>query len=300
MNIEQIDSAPISLLLSSVFFLLAFIVTTYIAKSKNFLTLPLKNYTGTYISGIDVFISLILFILTFSLLNQIVIEKIYSMVMTIINSTGYVDLSPEILANSLTHIALSLIYLIFISLYSFTSKTFSLLPLIKDFSFPYKLSVYKDSLVGLIALILAIFPLNCVINLLEAIYTALSIKPINQSALNVLLNSRENSVAFALEIFTIVILAPCIEEFLFRGVIQTYLRKKYRSIRAIIYSSFIFSIIHFSVGQGSYNILILISIFILGLYLGFIYEKTRSLISSITLHVTFNLINVIKIFFYEI
>ena len=258
MNVEQIDSTPISLLLSSVFFLLAFMVTTYIAKAKDFLTLPFKNYVGAYISGKDVLVSLTLFILTFSLLNHIVSRTIYSIVISFSSSVNNIGATPKILANALTHIVLSLIYVFFIFLYSFTSPRFSLLPVLKDSSFPKKLNIYKDSLFGLIALILAIFPLNCVISLLEAIYSSLSIKPINQTALDVLLNSRGNSMAFAFEIFTVVVLAPCIEEFLFRGVIQTYLRKKYRSIRALIYSSFIFSILHYSAAQGSYTLLLLL------------------------------------------
>ncbi len=96
---------------------------------------------------------------------------------------------------------------------------------------------------------------------------------------------------------TIVILAPILEEFFFRGILQNFFKKFLNRWTSIIFTSSIFAIIHFSYTQKLGNITIVGSIFIFSLFLGFIYEKQKSLISPIFLHATFNAINVLNLIF---
>ena len=292
---------PISLLLWSSFFFTLFLITTYYARNKRFLLLPLKNYSGTSIQGKDVFSALIIFIISFSIVSQLMLRSIYTMVVNLINTHSLHSLSPDILTFTIVPIISSLIYISLMTIYSLTSRSFIPKSLIKDRTFPYTLTFLQDFLVGLKVLVLSFFPLLSIMNFMEALSQILSnSQPIDQDAVKFLLSAKQHPLTFSFAFISIVIAAPIIEEFLFRGVIQTFLRKKYRSILAIIFTSGIFSLFHFSISQGVSNIPILISLYVLSVYLGFAYEKTRSLISSITLHVTFNLINVIKIFFYEV
>ncbi|GFZ33585.1 hypothetical protein CSC2_41110 [Clostridium zeae] len=71
------------------------------------------------------------------------------------------------------------------------------------------------------------------------------------------------------------------EEIVFRGVIQNYLMKKYSTTVAIIVSSLCFSILH--VGRYS-DLMSLFTIVIIGITLGYIFAKTKSLYLSIGIH----------------
>lgn len=94
---------------------------------------------------------------------------------------------------------------------------------------------------------------------------------------------------------TILILAPVIEEFLFRGCLQNYFKKVLGTRSAILLTAFCFALFHFSFSQGVGNISLIASLFVLACFLGFIYEKRQSLYASIGLHMTFNLISTLRI-----
>lgn len=96
-------------------------------------------------------------------------------------------------------------------------------------------------------------------------------------------------------VFMIAILAPVIEEFLFRGCLQNYFKKLLGIRSAILLTSFCFALFHFSFSQGLGNISLITSLFVLACFLGFIYEKRQSLYASIGLHMTFNLISTLRI-----
>ncbi len=95
--------------------------------------------------------------------------------------------------------------------------------------------------------------------------------------------------------FTILILAPVIEEFLFRGCLQNYFKKIFGVRFAIFLTALCFALFHFSFSQGLGNIALIASLFVLACFLGFIYEKRQSLYASIGLHMTFNLISTLRI-----
>lgn len=101
------------------------------------------------------------------------------------------------------------------------------------------------------------------------------------------------SIVFAL--LSVLVLAPFIEEFLFRGVLMTYIKKKIGAGGAILSSALFFALFHYSPSQGLGNISLVISLFILGVYLGFLYHKQGSLWAPIGLHMAFNLISAIRI-----
>lgn len=100
-----------------------------------------------------------------------------------------------------------------------------------------------------------------------------------------------NLLSFFFFLFTVVIIVPCIEEFLFRGVLQSFLREKIGRISAILLSSFLFSLAHFSGLQGMGNIVILTNLFIFSICIGWFYEQIQSLTAPIFLHMLFNAFN---------
>lgn len=82
-----------------------------------------------------------------------------------------------------------------------------------------------------------------------------------------------------------VFIAPLCEEIVFRGLMITSLEGSMKKIFAVLITSLLFSIVHLpSVIALGYTLL-------LGLVLGFVYIKTKSLIPCILMHMAFNASN---------
>ncbi len=77
------------------------------------------------------------------------------------------------------------------------------------------------------------------------------------------------------------IVAPVIEELLFRGIFVRNFLQMYSLKRTLIYSALIFAIAHMNVYQ-------LPVAFMMGLFLGWLYARTRSLWPCILAHIAFN------------
>lgn len=99
---------------------------------------------------------------------------------------------------------------------------------------------------------------------------------------------------FALVICTVI---PFLEEVIFRGFLQTTLRGYVGRWGAIVLTSIIFALAHFSRSQGVGNGVLLFSLFVLSLFLCFLYERQRNIFASIGLHATFNLLSILSLLF---
>lgn len=119
---------------------------------------------------------------------------------------------------------------------------------------------------------------------------------VEQVAVQNIRNSMESPFLFistALSIFTLV---PFTEEFLFRGLLQSWLKQKFhRPSLAIFFSSLVFTLFHYSSSHGLSNIELLSSLFLLSCMLGYLFERQHSLWAPIGLHGFFNLISVLMI-----
>lgn len=120
----------------------------------------------------------------------------------------------------------------------------------------------------------------------------------DQLAVKFLKSTFENPVYFILAVISIVILAPLIEETLFRGFLQSFIRQHLGPKQAILITSACFSLFHYSAGQGLGNISIILSLFILALFLGFVYEKKGCILASMVLHSLFNTVSVINLYLF--
>ncbi|MBQ8502363.1 MAG: CPBP family intramembrane metalloprotease [Bacteroides sp.] len=88
-----------------------------------------------------------------------------------------------------------------------------------------------------------------------------------------------------LGIFSLAIVGPVLEELLFRGAVTKVLLEKYRPLKAIILSALIFGVFHINPVQ-------VVAAFISGLFLAWLYWRTRSVIPCILFHVLNNSLSV--------
>lgn len=79
----------------------------------------------------------------------------------------------------------------------------------------------------------------------------------------------------------VIILAPIAEEFLFRGLVQKYALKSMPVVPAILLQGFLFGVYHGNIVQGVYA-------FALGILMGFLAYRYKSLVPGIILHIAIN------------
>jgi membrane protease YdiL (CAAX protease family) len=117
-------------------------------------------------------------------------------------------------------------------------------------------------------------------------------KPINSFLNQILHYNPALSNPFAKPLFIIgaTLLAPILEEIIFRGIILKGLLTRYTPKYAILFSSIIFGLIHGKPLQ-------IWGAVVLGLILGFVYYKTKSIGTTILLHSFANLIVVTENYF---
>ncbi|EDX87212.1 CAAX amino terminal protease family [Synechococcus sp. PCC 7335] len=110
----------------------------------------------------------------------------------------------------------------------------------------------------------------------------------NNPILQLVLEERD-PVALGMFLFTAAIAAPIFEEILFRGFLLPSLTRYMSTWTAIGLSSLIFATAHLSFSE-------VLPLTVLGAILGFVYAKSRNLMSSILLHSTWNSITMIGLF----
>lgn len=163
----------------------------------------------------------------------------------------------------------------------------------KDFTL---ISSLKDLGLGIITVAMSSPIIACFNEIGKLITTFIfQLHPSEQLATKYIRLSESSPYLLSIAIFSIVIAAPILEEFIFRGLIQTFFKSKLGFNRALFLSSLLFAIFHLSPSQGASQFSIIPPLFILGLYLGFLYERQHSLIAPISLHMTFNSISVMRI-----
>lgn len=196
----------------------------------------------------------------------------------------------------ISYLQLSIFSLITLLLFLISISNKSLVRSIWKMPSPQRTSIVSDLITGMLAWLIS-FPAVVLIGQLADlfIYYAFQVEHYEQLAVRYLKMTLESPVTFLIALFSIVIFAPIIEEFLFRGLLQTWLKAKLGRKAAILIASLSFSLFHLSDSQGIGNISLFISLFTLSCYLGFIYEKERSLFASIGLHMAFNAISTVRI-----
>lgn len=169
----------------------------------------------------------------------------------------------------------------------------------KDKKIPHPKPVLIDFLMGVMTWVIS-FPLVIAIGQLAdlILYFIYGYESYEQVAVRYLKTTLGSPPMLAVALFTILIAAPIIEEFLFRGCLQNFFKRFVVPKNAILLSALCFSLFHFAPSQGIGNISLVASLFLFAIFLGFIYERQASLFASIGLHMTFNAVSTFRILFF--
>ncbi|NLZ51864.1 MAG: CPBP family intramembrane metalloprotease [Thermoanaerobacteraceae bacterium] len=147
--------------------------------------------------------------------------------------------------------------------------------MIKEVNF-IKIRFYKIIVlifVGVAANIVVDFLLNCVVYFFNLENTFLEYSFFIEKILS------SNNVVLLL--LSTGILAPVLEEIVFRGFIFNELKKNFSVTKAIFIQAFLFGLVHLNLIQGSYA-------FLLGLFFAYVYLWTGSIWATVILHISIN------------
>lgn len=147
---------------------------------------------------------------------------------------------------------------------------------------------WKTVGVGALSWIVA-FPLSAGVGAVIAM--ALGPFDTEQAAVEQIQKAQGHPMQVALLLFSAVLVAPIVEELLFRGFLQTWFKRYLSKIWAILFSAGLFAAVHFSLSQGKLNYQLIPVLFTLGIFLGALYDWRKSLWAPIALHATFNAIS---------
>lgn len=137
----------------------------------------------------------------------------------------------------------------------------------------YKFVLAPFKIIGLSVIAIVALDLGLVLPIISLI-------PTNEFVDKFFLNF-VNEDSLLISSITIVIAAPILEEFLFRGIVLDGLLKRYSPLKSIIFSSMLFGIIHLNPWQ-------FVSAFSFGLIAGWVYYKTANLTLPILVHFASN------------
>ena len=102
----------------------------------------------------------------------------------------------------------------------------------------------------------------------------------------------QDQTAAPLLVIGSVVAAPIAEELFYRGLLFSALRKRFDLWPAMGLSGLVFGLTHVQASIEGY-LLVLLIIMPLGMFLAFLYDRTRTLLVPITAHAVFNLVNVL-------
>lgn len=205
----------------------------------------------------------LLFVLAFGILILFVLAKVFHMHMT----DG--DLQIAML---LTTVAQFLLVMEFLKKNNIKIAEIIGKPFKKRFIFeiPVTLVLTYIGSIGLILILLALVQLVKP-SILEELESSLTSSSVNMTS----------TFVVVISIFSAAIVAPIVEEFIFRGILMNRLYNKYGLLKSVIYSSLIFFIMHLNPNP---------MLVCLGVSCAFLVYKYKSLIPSMILHVCNNFI----------
>lgn len=121
------------------------------------------------------------------------------------------------------------------------------------------------------------------------------VEPLEQPVVQQLRQLTGDPQKFLPRALLIAVFIPALEEILFRGVIHSWLRQRFSARTTIFLSSMFFAAVHYAPSIGWSNVEVLVSLFVLALFLGKLYERTHALWAPAALHGSFNLGTVLVI-----
>jgi membrane protease YdiL (CAAX protease family) len=151
--------------------------------------------------------------------------------------------------------------------------------------------VMRAVVMGMVFFLAVQPPLMALASLRDAIYQAFHLKMTSQDIVQMLMASRSAYMTMVIIAFALVV-APLCEETFFRGLAYPAFKQRWGAPVAMAAASALFALIHFHVPS-------LPLLFLLGLGLTFSYEYTGNLLTPITMHALFNLLNLAVLLAYR-
>jgi len=150
-----------------------------------------------------------------------------------------------------------------------------------DLGFRGKL--FRNILIGAVACV----ALQPILYLIYAAMVSLLPEVPLQASLQALLESPSTSL-LGLAAFTAILLVPLSEELLFRAYLQPALERWFGGALSVLLTAVLFAAAH-------RDFYVIVPTFVLGVTLGYLYNRTRSLAAPLCLHVMFNGVAVLRI-----
>jgi len=117
----------------------------------------------------------------------------------------------------------------------------------------------------------------------QTVLAQLGHEPMVQEAVKMVM-ATEHPVEVALQVISVIIMAPIAEELLFRGILFNTIKHAGYPLAGMFASAVLFALVHGSVA-------LMLPLFVMGFALAWLYERSGSLIAPIVMHATFNAIN---------
>lgn len=150
-------------------------------------------------------------------------------------------------------------------------------------AFGFNIRPKKALLTGLIVISI-FFPIILILQVASAeLMTRIGHEPVEQEAVQIMRQTGNLAGSVVLGIVAI-LLAPVVEEMLFRGLLYPAIKQKGFPRVALWISSTAFALIHF-------NVTIFLPLMVLAMVLTWLYERTENLLAPIMAHAVFNAVS---------
>lgn len=149
---------------------------------------------------------------------------------------------------------------------------------------------------GLVAATTMAMGLGTVVVMISQSLLGQPVPPVGHEMLDWLRRSDSPNQAAVL-LTSALIVAPLLEETIFRGLIQSALGEtlgRHRRWTVVMVAALAFTLVHTNVPWQ-----VLPSLFVLGVVLGWVYERTGSLLPGVVVHAGFNAVNVGMVFLFQ-
>ena len=147
---------------------------------------------------------------------------------------------------------------------------------------------FKNIVYGIAGYLAAIPTLILVLVAVMGIVTIFKYQPPPQPVLELFVQEKKIPALVYISLF-VAIFGPIAEEIFFRGFMYNAIKAKFGVKKGLFLSSFLFAAFHM-------HLVGFLPIMLLGLLLAYLYEKTGSLIASITVHIIHNSLMIVLIF----
>lgn len=256
-----------------------------------FRALPPKQ--NSRISFFDVFAAILMFFVVKLIIGPATFVVLYTFYTGVAMTKELLLADPTYqgILNAITIVQLAICYFLYLLIFR---------PKLGPIAFGKSVQPWRDIRIGILSWVIAYPWVFTVTQGMEGLVNYLSPGPsIEQDAVQFFRELMIDPPILVMTLFLIAIIVPIVEEIIFRGLLQQWLKELMPPVSAIFLTAFAFSLAHFSSMQSYSNLPIITGLFTLSLFLGYLRERQGTLLAPIALHATVNTITLIIIILQE-